>query len=107
MAKVDSKKLYDFVLDSGGSVEDAVSTVLLNNYGKRFFTALVTAEERYGINLMPCDCIAVLEEVYGKSLDLMLHKTIFKKVRMMMCQVESNPDEDIIMESINYYMCSV
>lgn len=58
----------------------------------------------FGINLMPCDCIEILKKVYGKKLETMNPKTIYDKVYNLMRTIEEEPNEQFIIDEVNYYI---
>lgn len=104
MKTIDSKGLYEFVKNKTGSTIEALETVQLAVYGYNFYKAFKIAEERHGGDLMPCDCVNILEEVYGKRMTKMKPKTIIDKVTKMMQTVEPSPDTQSIKESVDYYL---
>jgi len=104
MKKINSQDLYNFVKEKTGDSAEARTMVMINEYGKTFFMAFAIAEERFGINLMPPECLNILEEVYGKRLEKMKPKTIFEKVKLMMQTVDSNPDDEGILDAVEYYL---
>ena len=100
----DNKKLYEYLISNGKSVSEARQIVLLNTVGIQFYKITAICEERHGINLMPTDCINIMEEVYGKKMETFKPKTIFNKVYNLMTLVESNPCKESINDSVEYYL---
>lgn len=56
------------------------------------------------IDGFPDSSIKVLESVFGKKLNRMKEKALFKRVRTLQLCLDSNIDEDSIMESVKYYL---
>jgi hypothetical protein len=100
----DNKKLYEYLIANGKSVSEARQTVLLNTVGLQFYKIMAICEERHGINLMPIECINVMEEVYGKKMETFKPQTIFNKVYNLMTMVDSNPCKESINESVEFYL---
>lgn len=62
------------------------------------------AYDKQEIDGFPDSAIEILEEVYGKKLELMKPKTILKKVLSLQQCLTTEPDEDECLEAVNRYL---
>jgi hypothetical protein len=104
--KINSKEYFHFLKEKGYSTQESLLGVRVAMQGETFVKACEIAEDRHGENLMPDDCVVILEECYGKKMERMKPKTIYEKVYHMLLQATDSPDEEGIMDSVKYYMNS-
>lgn len=103
----DIKEYVDNLRDSGFSSQEIRVAIDIKVNGITMTKAIYKFNEMYDtgkIDGFPDSSIDVLKMFYGKSLEKMKPKTLFKKIyQLQRCLVE-NPDEENITDAINNYL---
>ena len=94
------KEVFDKIRENTGDIALAAQCAQLTASGPTFYKCISIANERYGEELMYNECLDVLYEVYGKRLENMKPYTIAKKMRDLMGIAISDPDMEVINETI-------
>lgn len=70
---------------------------------QKFYKCL-TAALHMNENLMPVDCIQILEKEYGKRINYFKDETLRGMLYRMMQQAVDRPDKEAIIETVEYFL---
>lgn len=97
----------NYLKEKGYSSSEIMMAVSIKVYGITMTKAIYKFNELYDsrkIDGFPDSSIKILQKFYGKSLNKMKYKTLYKKVLILQKTLTDNPDKDFIKESIEYFL---
>lgn len=105
--KMNNQEYTDMLKKNGFSTSEIIMALSIKENGVKFTECLYEFNAKYDsgeIDGFADSCIELLEKHYGKKLEKMKPKTIFDKVFRMQRQVVEEPEEQHIIDAINYYL---
>jgi hypothetical protein len=102
-------EFVDFLKGKGFTSSEIQMAVTIKEEGITMAKAIYDFTSQYDNNKIdgfPDSSIKILKKYYGSGLDKMKPDTIFKKVYKLQRCLITNPDDEQIKESIEYYLQS-
>ena len=102
-----AKEYSDFLKSKGLTVPEIIMAISIKENGVRFTSAIYDFIGKYDareIDGFGDSCIEILKGHYGKKLEIMKPKTLYNKIYKMQRSIIESPDEQHIIDTVDYYL---